>query len=229
MVKIPAGEYNGRVMFVDGYEVCKPCKQREDIQKLFDFSQIGQDFLDKTFSGFDLNVPEQVRKMHEAAFEFAKTFRSRSVKEHRGFMALGIPGTGKTHLVSAICGHLMRHGIRVLYFPWVDGSRALRDFDTPEAKRDGRNRIELMKTVDVLFIDDLFKGRDKPTNGQIEWLFEVVNHRYLNLMPILISSERLIDDMMAIDSAIASRLYQMAKRFTVEILGDVMEYNYRLR
>ena len=89
------------------------------------------------------------------------------------------------------------------------------------------SRINKLQKVDVLFIDDLFKGRATPTPFVVEQIFAIVNYRYMNNLPILISSERLIEDMIAIDEAIGSRIYEMTKDFRVELSGSGL--NYRLR
>lgn len=85
-----------------------------------------------------------------------------------------------------------------------------------------------MKRVDVLFIDDLFKGRDFPTNFQIEQMFAVVNYRYINHKPIMISSEKTVDELCDIDEALGTRIFEMSKDYTVVIKGNRKKLNHRL-
>lgn len=135
---------------------------------------------------------------------------------------LGNSGSGKTHLLTAISNNLLDKGILVLYFPFVEGFNELKsDFD------DLNNRIERMQKTDVLFIDDLFKGRKDNTPFQIEQMFGVINYRYINHLPILISSEKTIEDLLRIDEALGSRIYEMCKDYTVEVIGE--GNNYRMR
>lgn len=90
-------------------------------------------------------------------------------------------------------------------------------------------KVQQMQQVEVLFIDDMFKGRKEPTPFQLEQLFSIVNYRYLNNKPMLISSERDIDQMCEIDEAIGSRIYEMCQDYTVLLKGNSKELNYRLR
>lgn len=101
---------------------------------------------------------------------------------------LGKPGAGKTYLLTAIANRLLKKGVSVLYFPWAEGFNEIKnDLSSLET------RIHHMSTVSVLFIDDLFKGRKEPTPFKLEQLFAIINYRYLNHLPILVSSEKDID------------------------------------
>ncbi len=144
---------------------------------------------------------------------------------------MGPPGSGKTHLLTAVCNALLSRNVSVHYFPWVGGSNDLRD-----AIRDGSETIHTlinrMKAVDALYIDDLFKGRKEPTPFQLEFLFDVINDRYLNHKAIMISSERDIEQLCDIDEGIGSRIYEMCKDYTVIMRLTAQEQdlvlNYRL-
>ena len=81
------------------------------------------------------------------------------------------------------------------------------------------------QTADVLLIDDLYKG--KITESDINIMFELINYRYLNYLPLIVSTEFTVDKLLDFDEAIGSRLYEMSKNYLVEIEGK--ENNYRLR
>ena len=89
-----------------------------------------------------------------------------------------------------------------------------------------------MKKVDVLFIDDLFKptaGKPRASEFTIEKMYAVINYRYLNKKPILISSELTVDELVKVDPALGSRIYEMCEDYVVQIVGETMELNHRLR
>lgn len=86
--------------------------------------------------------------------------------------------------------------------------------------------ISKYKTCEVLLINDLFKG--KVTQSDINIMFEIINYRYLNYLPIIVSTESTIENLLYFDEAIGSRIYEMAKDYIVEIEYDVKN-NYRLR
>jgi hypothetical protein len=58
-------------------------------------------------------------------------------------------------------------------------------------------------------------------------MFEIINYRYLNYLPIIVSSEFSIESLLAFDEGVSSRIYEMSKDYTVEIEKDIRN-NYRL-
>jgi AAA ATPase len=80
------------------------------------------------------------------------------------------------------------------------------------------------KNARVLFVDDLFKG--KITDSDINIMFELINHRYFNNLPVIISSECGVDRLLGIDEALGSRLVEMSKGRIVELRGR--DLNYRM-
>ena len=80
------------------------------------------------------------------------------------------------------------------------------------------------QVCEVLLIDDLFKGRLNESDVNI--MFEIINYRYLNFLPIIVSSEFTIEKMLEFDEGIGSRIYEMSKDYVVEIKNDIRN-NYR--
>ena len=78
------------------------------------------------------------------------------------------------------------------------------------------------KNARVLFIDDLFKS--KITDSDINIMFELINHRYFNNLPIIISSECGVSGLLDIDEALGSRLIEMTKGRVVELRGKGLNY-----
>lgn len=142
------------------------------------------------------------------------------------FCAVGRPGTGKTHLCTAICGELLQKGYGVRYLLW-------RDFST-QAKavvNDDEAYQELIypyKRVRVLYLDDLFKtGKgQEPTTADCNLAFELLNARYADPDKLtIISSERTMGNLLDIDEAIGSRIYERSKAHYADLSG---RKNWRL-
>jgi DNA replication protein DnaC len=116
--------------------------------------------------------------------------------------------------------------VPVIYFPFVEGFTDLKnDFALLEAK------LNRMKQADVLFIDDLFKpvnGKPRATDWQLEQMYSVLNYRYLNHKPILLSSELTIEGLVRVDEALGTRIYEMCSDYLVIIKGAAYELNHRL-
>ena len=86
--------------------------------------------------------------------------------------------------------------------------------------------ISKYQTCDVLLIDDLFKGRVNESDVNI--MFEIINYRYLNYLPIIVSSEFTIEKLLTFDEGVGSRIYEICKDYVVEIKRDIRN-NYRLK
>lgn len=149
------------------------------------------------------------------------------------FFIGGQSGSGKTHICTAICREFLLSGKSVQYMLWRDDIVKLKNAVT---EYDEYSRlIERYKTVDVLYIDDLFKAgktvdgiKQRPTPADINAAFEILNFRYndKNLVTI-ISSECTINDILEIDEAVGGRIFERAKKpFSI---GKDKSKNYRLR
>lgn len=218
-----------------GYELYSDCECKlADIQKnAFTSSKITFEFKQKNFDRFNLaDLSPQIRTAYQFARTYSNQFEKIKDERNNGICILGNAGSGKTHLLMAICNRLMNERYTyngqlktpsVLYFPWVEGFNEMKD-DLSQLEL----KINKMQQVDVLYIDDMWKGRKEPTSFQIEQAFAVINYRYMERKPILISSERDIDAMCDIDEALGSRINEMCKNFRVVLKGG-RELNYRLR
>lgn len=210
------------------------CVQRFKTEKLMKSSEITEGFKQKGFQNFVTEGrPPIIKDAYECALEYFQEYEKIKGKRTNSIALIGRPGSGKTHLLSAVSNNLInRKKVPVLYFPYVEGFNDLKDdFDQLETK------LARMKKVEVLFIDDLFKpvsvdtkqGRIKKpraTEWQVEQMYAVINHRYLNNKAIIISSELDYQQILDIDEAIGSRIYEMCADFMVNLQGENL--NYRL-
>jgi len=214
---------NERTFREEYWKWCEHCREKRQIRRLFKSSRITEEFQKLGFDNFITEGrPQPVVDAYYTALKYVSNFDKIRNERKNSIALLGKPGSGKTHLLTAIANRLLKKGVGVLYFPWVEGFNEIKDdLSTLES------RIHHMSTVSVLFIDDLFKGRKEPTPFQLEQLFAIINYRYLNHLPILISSEKDIDQICDYDEAIGSRIYEMCKDYTVILKGD-KNLNYRL-
>lgn len=142
------------------------------------------------------------------------------------FVATGCVGSGKSHLCTAICGKLLNAGLEVRYMMWRDiGSRIKAAInDTEEYRR----LLQPLKTTKVLYIDDFLKaGKSGVTQGDINLAFELLNYRYNDRKLItVISSELTIEQIMDIDEAVGSRIYERSRDYYLKFTGNK---NWRLK
>lgn len=146
----------------------------------------------------------------------------------QGWMLVaGGPGTGKTHLCTALCGLLMERGVDVCYLLWRDVSVRAKAVVNDEAEY--QRIVGPLKRVRCLYIDDLFKSGkgQEPTTADVNLAFEILNSRYNNSKLLtVISTERTIEQLLEIDEATGSRIYERAKGLYLPLDG---KQNWRLR
>lgn len=204
------------------YRECE-CRKKEKIQKMWERSGISLNDLDKTFTNFETwNTKSE--EMKNKAIEYYKTFDSIRKDRQNSIILCGNSGCGKTHLSLALANNLMKtKNIKVIYMPYRDIITSIKQNMLDEEYY--KKMLSKYQTAEVLLIDNLYKG--KITESDINIMFELINYRYLNYLPLIISTEFTVDKLLDFDEAIGSRIFEMSKNYLVEIEGK--ENNYRLR
>ena len=201
---------------------CK-CYEIIRVKEQWEASGLKTDDLDKTFATYE-HWSNLSKHMKNAATNYYLRFKEIEKTKHNSIMFCGQPGSGKTHLSIALANNFIKKdGKRVVYMPYRDVITKLKQNILD--KEYYKNLVVKYQTAEILLIDDLFKGKINETDINI--MFEIINHRYLNKLPIIVSTEYLVEEMLSYDEAIGSRIYEMAKGFIVEVKGQ--ENNYRLR
>ena len=199
----------------DGVVVSKECKcmaQRRSMRKIRECGML--DMIDRyTFESY--KTPDKER---EKIKEGVKRF---SDGDDGWMYVFGCSGSGKTHLCTAACVKLIARGIEVYYMSWRDESTALKglvmDSDVYVKK------MQKLKTVPVLYIDDFFKGGY--TEADVRLAFEIINARYNDRkLRTIISSEIGIKSLLNIDEALGGRIYERARRNIISMPNS----NWRL-
>lgn len=158
----------------------------------------------KTFDTFSENSTWQ-KAVKKTAQEFVKSSGT-------WFFIGGAVGSGKTHICSAICAELIKEK-SVKYAPWRETIVPIKSSvcDAVEYAR----LMNPLKTVDVLYLDDFFKGN--VTDGDKNVAFELLNYRYNAELITILSTEFFISGLIAIDEAVGSRIAQMSREFCCEV------------
>lgn len=217
----------GVTLTEDGQARLCHCQEQKQLERLFKSSQITPAFRAKSFESFiTVGRPPAVRAMYECARDYADRFKELRAQENNWLVLLGEPGSGKTHLSMAVANRLLAQGVPVLYFQHVEGLGELKDAIARQGEFRIAVKLEQMKKVPLLIWDDLFWGKNQPRDFELEVVFEVLNYRYLNLLPTVISSNRTPAWLLEISDTIGSRIIERGKGHLVVVQGR--EANYRL-
>ena len=114
----------------------------------------------------------------------------------------------------------MDDGIGVVYMGYRD---VIMRFKQNVMNEEEYNKLmNRYKRAKVLLIDDLFKG--SVTKSDVNIVFEIVNFRYFNNLPMIVSSEKDVEELLDIDEAIGSRLIEMAKDYMFVMRGRKLNF-----
>lgn len=186
------------------------------------------DFISEcTFENYE--TPEEFQSgIKDQALNFVKCVDSEL--RHKWYFIGGQVGSGKTHICTAIFKGLIDKNYPAKYMMYRDEAVYLKSIVNKEPG-EYAERVHLLKSVDVLYIDDLFKGKsgEMPTAGDINLVFEIINARYNNKSAItVISSEKTIDEIINIDEAIGSRIRERSRGFCRNVVPGKGK-NWRLK
>ena len=207
-----------RFILKDNEAIPCTCKDVREAEEILLNSGISEEFRKKNFDNFDYSYNIKVCDAFMKAKEYVKNFDKSS--KNNSIIFVGQVGSGKTHLSMAIANALMKKGVGVLYMPYRDNIISLKqNMMDEEYYRKAMNRFKRAK---VLLVDDLFKG--SITGSDVNIMFEIINYRYLNGLPVIVSCEKGIDEIISIDEAIGSRLYEMSWGYVASFSGKRLNY-----
>jgi DNA replication protein DnaC len=208
-------EGNEALDFCDCYYAKKDAKAKE-------LNGIAELFRTKTLKNFRSDSKEQ-KLAKKQARKYLDNYSSESM------VLCGHVGSGKTHIAVAVAVELETKNFRVMFLDYAEMIQKLE-----ELKGYGQTEyLSRIKNAKLLVIDDLLKTGYTEWNGAYklkpfhkEIVYKIVNHRYNNRKPMIVTTELNLEKMLQIDEAISSRLISMAGDNIVEFNGD--NDNYRL-
>ena len=196
----------GQIPWMDENRImhCRECecmKRRRSIRRL---ENSGLKKMVQKYSFDNYQTPnKEYMKIKTKALEFAKT-------PAEWFFICGKPGSGKTHICTAVCSWLLDADWDLRYFLWRTDAAELKSMvNERDAYKKAMNRL---RNAPVLYIDDLFKG--SISDGDVNLAFSILNDRYNSTgKKTIISTELTIDEITEIDDAIAGRIRERSRGF----------------
>jgi len=172
-------------------------------ERLFELSRLDR-LSHLSFENFELRgnknakfmTPQDAQSL-QAAIESAENFS----RAPQGWLLLeGGYGCGKTHIAAAIANFTVNMGLPTLFITVPDLLDTLRfAYSDPETTFEAR--FEEVRNADLLVLDDF--GTQNATGWAQEKLFQIINYRYINKLPTVITTNLMLDE---IESRIRSRL-----------------------
>lgn len=209
---------------IDGYDVARECECSgiRQAKELMRQSGISEGFLRKDFKNFDIRNNPQLGNAKNKAIQYTKDFSGVEHERHNSIMFSGQVGSGKTHLGIAVCNRLMRDGVAVIYMAYRTAVTRIKQYITDDTTYN--RELKRYMRARVLYIDDFLKG--KLTEADVNIMYELINHRYMNNLPIIVSTEKSLDQILEFDEAIGSRIIEMCRKNIIDLQGK--ELNYRI-
>jgi DNA replication protein DnaC len=158
---------------------------------------------EQTFSRWDDRHAEQDlqledRKSLEKAFQTASDY----AQSPTGWLVFTGPyASGKTHLAAAIANVRADLGQPPLFIGVADLLDHLRATFSPGAATSLDRRFEEIRTAPLLILDGL--GEQSPTAWANEKLFQLIEYRYINKLPTVMTTAKYLGDL---DERLHSRL-----------------------
>lgn len=225
-VRLPRPDVEGRVNRLVPCPDCGELARRAHRQRVYPLLQarveryshrVGR-ACGQTFASFEQRQAEgaeteSVRRAYQAALAFAE--------RPRGWLLLhGSRGSGKSHLAAAVANHLAARPIDELpplvllmttpaLLDLLRSGFRLGDYD---------ELLELVKTVDLLILDDL--GVERASDWAEEMLFHILDHRYQAELPAMVVTnlrperleprlqDRLLDDDLCVRVEVVAPTYR---------------------
>lgn len=182
------------------------------VDKIIKNSKMSKRSLNYKFENFEVNSNN--KKVYQSLKDYSERFVN--LEERKGLILTGNNGVGKTHLACSIANELIKNGIPIIYGTLINLLAELKNTYDNDNNISEMEIIKLYEKVDLLVIDDL--GKEKPSEWGLEKLFTIINSRYENNLPVIITTnydQNSLINRLSINgeietvNSIISRLYEM--------------------
>ena len=195
---------------------CECMKTRKGIEKQLDYFYKYPVLKECSLDGFITTFNFQ-KAMKLKAMEFIKSYKN------AWFFVGGQYGSGKSYICYAIVNELIKKLNDFALFEYIED---LREIKSHSADLIYLELIEKYKKATILYFDDFLKVDLNIADLKI--IYEIINYRYKENKTTLFSSEKLFSELVDIDEAIESRIFEKAEGFILNIARD-RQKNFRYK
>ena len=170
-------------------------------ERLFSLSHLNE-LEHLTFETFQPHGRIGLGEWQSHSLEIAYNTARQYAASLKGWLMLqGGYGCGKTHLAAAIANFAVQVGVPTLFLTVPDLLDLLR-FSFDSADITFEQRFEQIRNAPLLVLDDF--GTQSATTWAQEKLFQIINFRYINKLPLVVTTNVSLDE---IEERIRSRLH----------------------
>lgn len=166
-------------------------EQAERIERMQKRAGIGARESEKTFATME-KTPDNFEAIIQAQ-AFSKAYINRTRSRKTSLYICGDLGTGKTHLAAAMANDIIKHGRAVKYTTFSRMTQDVRAAYYSGSKETEAEAVKKYQEAPILFLDDL--GKEKPTDWNVALLFSLIDFRYSNGLPTVITSNYTLEDL----------------------------------
>lgn len=200
------GAFDSRHLFRDNWSACPVCLQadylrKEAEQKALKHAEFVQSttarsgvigrFRQATFSHFTATTKAQRHAMASCQ-DFAASVKR---GDWSTLILIGPPGTGKTHLASAMVLDVIQRGLAARYTTFRDLIRSLRATWRRDAEQTEEEVISDLACVPLLVVDEL--GVAMGSETELLQFFDVIDRRYQLGNPLVLASNLNVPELRA--------------------------------
>lgn len=217
----------GFIQTEKGYSRCE-CYEQDYIKRMWENFGVRQEDVKLLKDYIPYN--EITKKAKQQAADYITNYDK--LEKGTNFVLMGQAGGGKTHIVLSIGKALLERKVKVLYMPYLEVIRELKanamddEYYTKLSER--------YKRSELLIIDDLFKDKVKKgrlvaelTEADMRHIYPILNYRYSNKLPTLISTECTPNMLIDLDEALGGRILERCTKLYGIVFNN--QCNYRLR
>lgn len=160
------------------------------LEKLRNYSLMDKQFEQCTFENFE--VDEMNKQYFNLAKKYVEKFDEMK-KQNLGLLLFGAPGTGKTYLAFCIANGLLNRLVPVIAISSIGLLNKIKETYKRYGSEGEVEIINSLKNASLLVLDDL--GAENSTDWAKEKLYEIIDSRYRDKKPIIITTNLSLDQL----------------------------------
>lgn len=173
-------------------------------------------FIGRTLDNFKADTPEKERAL-QMARQYSDSFEEH-FKRGQGLIFSGKPGTGKSHLATAILQAIMPHHIG-LYITCMSLIRQVRATWRRDSEQSEGEVLQMLGDVPLLVLDEV--GVQYGTDGEQTILFDILDRRYRDMQPTIILTNQ---DVKGLQDYIGERTFDRLREVSRLVTFDWESY-----